>query len=104
VEGLPYCEGLISVAARFEVANAPAAGGANRRIQVQFERAIFGLQRWIGYDTPQQLIDKIQAGQRFAAVDFPIQGREGWIDLTYLDEDLRINRGSNGSIFVLKRV
>ncbi len=104
VEGLPYCEGLISVVARFEVESEPATSGGNRRIQVQFERSIFGLQRLIGYNTPQEFIDKIQAGQRFVAVDFPIQGRQGWIDLTYLDDDLRINRGSNGSIFVLKRV
>lgn len=105
VEGLPYCEGLVSVAARFELEGDPAKlARGDRRIKVQFERAIFGLQRWVGYESPQQFIRKIESGERFAAIDFSIQGRQGWIDLTYLDDDLRINRGSRGSLFVLKRV
>ncbi|NJM56208.1 MAG: fibrillin [Synechococcales cyanobacterium RU_4_20] len=105
VEGLPYCEGLVSIAARFALEGDPAKlARGDRRIKVQFERAIFGLQRWVGYESPQQFIRKIESGERFAAIDFSIQGRQGWIDLTYLDDDLRINRGSRGSLFVLKRV
>jgi hypothetical protein len=27
----------------------------------------------------------------------------GWLDITYLDEDLRSGRGSEGSVFILAR-
>ncbi len=30
-------------------------------------------------------------------------GPQGWIETTYLDEDLRIGRGDKGSIFVASR-
>ncbi len=97
VEGIPYCEGLVSVGARFE-ATGP------RRLTVHFERALFGLQRWVNYVSPAQFIPKIQSGESFAAIDFMIRDRQGWIDLTYLDADLRINRGNEGSLFILTKV
>ncbi|NES67491.1 MAG: fibrillin, partial [Okeania sp. SIO2D1] len=48
----------------------------------------------------------IESGKKFTAVDFNIQNREqkGWLDITYLDEDLRIGRGNQGNVFVLSRV
>lgn len=99
VPGLPGLAGLVSVVAQFEVASA-------QRLTVQFQRAVFGLQTWMGYQTPSQWIETLATGQRLAAIDFVIQRREqpGWIDLTYLDDDLRINRGNAGSLFVLQRV
>ncbi|HAX76849.1 MAG TPA: fibrillin, partial [Cyanobacteria bacterium UBA11372] len=43
--------------------------------------------------------------KKFTALDFPIESREqrGWLDITYLDEDLRIGRGNEGSVFVLTK-
>ncbi|MDF0553032.1 PAP/fibrillin family protein [Kamptonema sp. UHCC 0994] len=96
--GLPFFEGIVSVAARFEVVS-------EKRVQVKFERAIVGLQRLIGYEYPGDLIDKIEAGKKFAAADFRLDSREqqGWLDITYLDSDLRIGRGNEGSVFVLTK-
>ncbi|WOB43125.1 fibrillin [Thermoleptolyngbya oregonensis NK1-22] len=99
VTSLPLLEGLVSVAARFEPVS-------DRRVDVGFERGIFGLQRLIGYRNPSQFIQDIQSGKRFAAADFRIDpgNRKGWLDITYLDDDLRIGRGNEGSVFVLTRV
>ncbi|OLP19098.1 fibrillin [Leptolyngbya sp. 'hensonii'] len=99
VYGVPYLEGLVSVAARFQVISA-------QRVEVKFERAILGLQRFIGYASPQDLIHQIESGKRFTAIDFDIVNREqqGWLDITYLDQDLRIGRGNQGSVFVLTKV
>jgi hypothetical protein len=99
VSGIPYLEGLVSVVAQFEAVS-------QRRVQVQFNRAIFGLQKLMGYQRPQQYIDAIESGQKFTAIDFKIKPREqqGWLDITYLDEDLRIGRGNVGSVFVLTKV
>ncbi|MEB3177646.1 MAG: PAP/fibrillin family protein [Nostocaceae cyanobacterium] len=98
VAGLPYLEGLVSVAAHFEAVS-------ERRVEVKFERAIFGLQRFIGYQSPDSFIDNILSGKKFAAIDFQItnQQRQGWLDITYLDKDLRIGRGNEGSVFVLTK-
>lgn len=99
VYGLPYLEGIVSVAASFNALS-------ERRVKVNFERAIFGLQRLIDYRSPEQFIQQIEAGQRFRAIDFNITNREqrGWLDITYLDEDLRIGRGNEGNVFVLTKV
>jgi hypothetical protein len=96
--GLPFLEGLVSVAAKFE----PVSG---RRVQVKFQRSIIGFQRLIGYKSPYNFIQQIEAGQKFTAIDFPLQSREqqGWLDITYLDRDLRIGRGNEGSVFVLAK-
>jgi len=98
VYGLPLLEGLVSVAARFTPAS-------ERRVEVQFERFIIGLRRLIGYQTPASFIQQIEAGKGFAAIDFTLKPRErqGWLDITYLDDDLRIGRGNEGSVFVLTK-
>ncbi|NJN86262.1 MAG: fibrillin [Leptolyngbyaceae cyanobacterium SL_7_1] len=98
VEGVPFLEGLVSVAARFEPVS-------ERRVNVKFERFIIGLQRLAGYQTPNDFIQQIESGKKFTAIDFSIQNREqrGWLDITYLDDDLRIGRGNEGSVFVLAK-
>jgi hypothetical protein len=49
-------------------------------------------------------IQKIESGQKFTAFDFPIQSeQQGWLDITYIDDDLRIGRGNEGSVFVLSK-
>lgn len=99
ISGLPLLEGIVSVAARFEPVG-------DRRVNVRFDRAISGLQRLIGYQSPNSFIQKIEAGRKFVAIDFQITAREqrGWLDITYLDETMRIGRGNEGSIFVLDKV
>jgi hypothetical protein len=99
VQGLPFLEGIISVVADF-VPVSP------QRVEVNFSRAIWGSQRLIRYQSPDQFIAAIEAGNRFTAIDFriPPRDRAGWVDVTYLDDELRIGRGNQDSIFVLKRV
>lgn len=99
VYGLPYLEGLVSVAASFEPIS-------ERRVQVKFERSILGLQRLMSYQSPDDFIQQIELGAKFTAIDFGIDSRnqQGWLDITYLDQDLRIGRGNEGSVFVLTKV
>jgi len=98
ISGLPYLEGLVSVVARFEPVN-------ERRVDVRFERSISGSQRLISYQSPSDFIGQIETGKKFAAIDFSIESRDqqGWLDVTYLDNDLRIGRGNEGSVFVLTK-
>jgi hypothetical protein len=99
IYGLPYLEGFVSVAARFEPQS-------QRRVKVNFERSILGLRRLINYQSPEAFIQQIEAGQKFTAIDFRInqQEQKGWLEITYLDEDLRIGRGNEGNVFVLTKV
>lgn len=99
IYGLPYLEGLVSVAAEFEPLT-------ERRVQVKFKRSILGLQRLISYQSPASFIDQIESNQKFTAISFAIDSRnqQGWLDITYLDSDLRIGRGNEGSVFVLAKV
>ncbi|MEH1921568.1 PAP/fibrillin family protein [Nostoc sp.] len=98
IYGLPYLEGLVSVAAKFE----PVSG---RRVQVKFERSIIGLQRLIEYNSPVTFIQQIEEGRKFPGIDVAIKSdkQQGWLDITYIDNDLRISRGNEGSVFVLTK-
>jgi len=98
IYGIPSLEGLVSVVAKFEPVS-------ERRVQVKFQRSIIGLQRLIGYTTPGNFIQQIELGQKFTAFDFPIQSeqQQGWLDITYIDDNLRIARGNEGSVFVLTK-
>ena len=96
--GLPMLEGLVSVAASFEPVS-------ENRVNVIFERSIIGLQRFLGYQTPAKLIQQIESGKKFVPLDFKIDRGEqkGWLDTTYLDEDMRVGRGNEGNVFVLTK-
>lgn len=96
IYGLPFLEGLVSVAASFTPVS-------ERRVNVKFERSIIGLQRFLNYQSPNGFIREIEAGKKFPPIDFGIDAgdRQGWLEVTYLDEDLRISRGNEGSVFVL---
>lgn len=99
---VPYFNGLVSVSAQFEAVS-------EKRVNVKFDRAIFGLQSLLGYQTPNQFIETMAANRKFnllKGIDFEIRSdREpGWLEVTYLDEDMRIGRGNQGSVFVLEKV
>lgn len=98
LQGLPFLGGLVSVAAQFE----PIAA---QRLAVKFERFVIGIPQLLGYQAPDQWIEQLQTQKRFPALDFQLQpgDRQGWIDITYLDDDLRITRGNQSSVFVLTK-
>lgn len=98
IVGVPLLEGIVSVAARFEPTS-------DKRVQVKFERYIAGLQKFLGYQSPNKLIKEIEKGKKFFPLDFSIENREqqGWLEITYIDEDLRVGRGNEGSVFVLSK-
>ena len=99
VYGLPLLEGLVAVGATFEPTS-------ERRVQVKFRRGVLGLQRLVGYTSPDALIKKMDAGDRLLPFDFSInnENQQGWLEVTYLDDDLRIGRGNEGNVFVLRKV
>jgi PAP_fibrillin len=98
---VPGLNGLVSIIARFTVVN-------ESRVNVGFNRSIVGLQNLINYTDPDRLIAAIENGQKFTAIDLPINRQAGkppaWLEVTYLDDTMRISRGNEGSVFVLSRV
>jgi hypothetical protein len=97
---IPGLNGIVSIAATFTPVS-------ESRVNVQFNRSVIGLQKFIDYSTPDRLITAIENGTKFTAIDLPITRREGrdpaWLEVTYLDESLRISRGNEGSVFVLTK-
>ncbi len=98
IQSLPYLSSLVSVVAKFQPLS-------EQRVQVNFVRSIVGLQNLLGYQSPATFIEKISSGSRLIAIDFPINSNNpnSWLDITYLDDNLRISRGNQGSVFVLTK-
>ncbi len=98
VSGFPGLSGLICVIAKFTAVS-------DKRIDVKFQRWIIGLQNLLDYQSPEELVEKIESGNGLTALDLPIDERnqDNWLDITYLDEDLRIGRGHRGNLFVLTK-
>ncbi|MFS8886177.1 PAP/fibrillin family protein [Synechococcus sp. H70.2] len=91
--------GVLAVAARFYPES-------QRRIRVVFKRLLLGSQALMSYEIESFLYLLEWAPERIPALKVDLLRREptGWLDITYLDEDLRIGRGNEGSVFVLQRV
>ncbi len=109
ISSLPFCEAIVSVAAGFKPAFEPdSTTPSSRRVDVKFNRAVIGLQRALGYQSPSQYIDKLETTEKMnllQGIDFEINSdrQQGWLEITYLDKDLRIGRGNQGSLFVLTK-
>jgi len=97
-QGLPFLEGLLAVKARFELVN-PS------RIAIYFEQSLLGLQRLVNYQSPTQWLDQLERDESLPLIRIPLDSSrsQGWLDITYLDIDLRISRGDRGNVFVLAR-
>lgn len=94
--------GLVSVTATFEKVS-------EQRVDVRFDRAIFGLQSTLGYQDPNQFIEAMQQTDKFnflKGIDFTVSSNRepGWLEITYLDKTMRVGRGNQGSVFVLRKV
>jgi hypothetical protein len=97
---IPGLNGIVAIAANFTPTS-------ESRVDVQFNRSVIGLQKLIDYSTPDRLINAIESGQKFTAIDLPITRQAdrspAWLEVTYLDETMRIGRGNEGSVFVLAK-
>jgi PAP_fibrillin len=97
---VPGLNGLVAIVAKFTPVS-------EARVNVQFNRSVIGLQRLIDYSDPDRLIMEIENGRKFTAIDLPISRpadkAPAWLEVTYLDENLRISRGNEGSVFVLTK-
>jgi PAP_fibrillin len=94
---VPGLNGLVTIVAGFEPVN-------DCRVNVQFNRSLIGLQSLMDYRSPDELIAAIETKRKFTAIDLKIdrQGKKpAWLEVTYLDDNLRIGRGNEGNVFVL---
>lgn len=99
---LPLLEGLVSVSAKFSATSA-------QRVEVKFQRSIIGLQRWLnykgGYQGVNEFITFLESDRRARAIDIKINREQsGWLEITYLDPEIRIGRGNQGNVFLLQKV
>ncbi|MEO0685492.1 MAG: PAP/fibrillin family protein [Cyanobacteria bacterium J06649_11] len=90
---LGLISGSVKVTATFE----PAPEDSTKRINVQFEKRYLSIETIIGISTPMLNPFKVVPANN-------PQGRIPSLEVTYLDETLRIGRGGDGSLFILKRV
>lgn len=102
VDGPPLLSGLVAVAATLEAVS-------TQRVNVRFARGVIGLRQALGYESVGQFIQRMQTTPKFSllqGIDFSINPdrQSGWLEVTYLDDDLRIGRGNQGSLFVLQKV
>jgi hypothetical protein len=99
IKGLPLLSGIVSVCANFTVVD-------EKRVKVNFERLVAGSQNLIGYQNIDSFIDTLRSPKKLFAIDFPIkrEDQKGWLETTYIDQDLRIGRGNEGNLFVLRKI
>lgn len=93
---LGLISGYVKVTAHFTVAK-QGNPLPDKRINVEFLERVLAVQRLGGIATP--------ALDPFKTV--PARGPQGripYLDITYLDDDFRIGRGGEGSLFVLSKV
>ena len=99
VKGLPLLGGLVSVCANFTVES-------DKLVKVNFERLVAGSQSLLGYQDVNSFINILRSPKKLLAIDFKIkrEDQKGWLETTYLDQNLRIGRGNEGNLFVLRKI
>ena len=100
IDGLPYLGGFVAVRANFEVLS-------DVRVKVNFTQAMIGSQAIANFDLDSFLTLMEYRPERIPALKLKFseqREQQGWLDITYLDGDLRVGRGNQGNVFVLERV
>ena len=93
---LGLISGYVKVTASFEPAIEDSSNIPDKRINVYFDQRYLSIEKIMGINTPQFDPFKVIAANN------PL-GRVATLDITYLDENLRIGRGGDGSLFILKK-
>ncbi|WP_427157566.1 PAP/fibrillin family protein [Aliinostoc sp. HNIBRCY26] len=93
---LGLISGYVKVTASFEPATENVSPPLNRRINVDFDKRYLAIEKILGINTPQLNPFKIVPANN-------PQGRTATLDITYLDETLRIGRGGDESLFILNK-
>lgn len=93
---LGLAAGYVKVTARFAIAKAEGEILPDKRINVEFLQRTIAIQRLLGVNTPA--LDPAKVVPARAP-----EGRIPFLEITYIDEDLRIGRGGEGSLFVLSK-
>ncbi|MEH2080505.1 MAG: PAP/fibrillin family protein [Nostoc sp.] len=93
---LGLVSGYVKVTASFEPAKEDLEPPLNKRINVYFDKRYLSIEKIVGIHTPQ--LNPFQV----VPANNPTS-RTATLDITYLDETLRIGRGGDGSLFILSK-
>ncbi|MBN3946310.1 MAG: fimbrial protein [Nostoc sp. NMS7] len=93
---LGLVSGYVKVTASFEPAKEDLAPLLHKRINVYFDKRYLSIEKILGINTPQLNPFKVVPANNPT-------GRTATLDITYLDETLRIGRGGDGSLFILSK-
>jgi hypothetical protein len=89
-------KGYVRVTATFEPELSLNTGLPDRKINVNFLQRFLSIQKLVGFGTP--MLDPVKV----VSARNPV-GRTPSLEITYLDDTLRIGRGGEGSLFILTR-
>ncbi|MBN3897954.1 MAG: fimbrial protein [Nostoc sp. NOS(2021)] len=93
---LGLVSGYVKVTASFEPAKEDLEPLSNKRLNVYFDKRYLSIEKIVGINTPQLNPFKIVPANNPTS-------RTATLDITYLDETLRIGRGGDGSLFILSK-
>ncbi|OUL31127.1 PAP/fibrillin family protein [Nostoc sp. 106C] len=93
---LGLISGYVKVTASFEPAKEDISPPAHKRINVYFDTRYLAIEKIVGINTPQLNPFKVVPANN-------PRDRIPTLDITYLDETLRIGRGGDGSLFILNK-
>lgn len=95
--GSGLLSGYVRVTATFEPSQTESDRLPNQKINIDFKKRFFGINQILGIKT--SLLDPL----RVVDANNP-PGRIPSLNLTYIDETMRIGRGGDGSLFILTKV